>query len=231
MIAEAQRLIQTSLAGRSALALPFALLGGLVVSLMPCNLVMYPAAAATCCVSAESPECGSRPRFALGKAAAFVFGVIVATTAMGVTAAILGHTVKSIAGSWVRYAVAPVPILMGLYAFGWIRLPFGRSPEVRKTGGATGTFFTGLALSLVFAPCGSPVLAAILSYAGYQGRLLYGALLMFLYGVGIGIPILLIGTGASRLSRRFAGAAWHGWINRTAGVVLLVLGFYLLWTA
>ncbi len=231
MIAEAERLIQTSLAGRSALALPLALLGGLVVSLMPCNLVMYPAAAATCCVAAESPEGDSRPRLVLGNAVAFVFGVIVATTALGVTAAMLGHTVRSIAGSWVRYAVAPVPILMGLYAFGWIRLPLGRSPEIRKTGSVSGTFFTGFALSLVFAPCGSPVLAAILSYAAYQGRLLYGALLMLLYGVGIGIPILLIGTGASRLSRRFAGAASQGWINRAAGIVLLALGFYLLWTA
>ncbi|WP_290997284.1 cytochrome c biogenesis protein CcdA [Hyphomicrobium sp.] len=45
---------------------------------------------------------------------------------------------------------------------------------------AGGAFGTGFLLSPVLGPCGTPILAAVLSYAAYQGQMLYGALLLFL---------------------------------------------------
>ena len=228
MIAEAERLIQSSLAGGSPLALPLALFGGLLVSLNPCCFLLYPAAAATCCVAAR---CEPRSRVALGNAVAFVFGTVVATTALGVAAAVLGGALMSVGGNWLRYAVALVPIMMGLYALGWIHLPVRGSSEVPKAGGAGIAFLTGLLLSVVLAPCGTPVLAAILSYAAYQGKVSYGGLLMFLYGLGVGVPMLLIGTGAGQLTQRLAGLGWRPRIDQAAGVVLLAVGFYLLWSA
>ncbi|HLK80814.1 MAG TPA: cytochrome c biogenesis protein CcdA [Xanthobacteraceae bacterium] len=228
MIAEAERLIQSSLAGGSPLALPLALFGGLLVSLNPCCFLLYPAAAATCCVAAQ---CEPRRSVALGNAVAFVFGTVVATTALGVAAAALGGTLMSVGGNWLRYAVALVPIIMGLYALGWIQLPVGSSSDEPKAGGLGLAFLTGLLLSVVLAPCGTPVLAAILSYAAYQGKVSYGGLLMFLYGLGVGVPMLLIGTGAGQLTRRLAGFGWRPLIDQAAGVVLLAVGFYLLWSA
>ena len=113
MIAEAERLIQSSLAGGSPLVLPLALFGGLLVSLNPCCFLLYPAAAATCCVAAR---CEPRSRVALGNAVAFVFGTVVATTALGVAAAVLGGALMSVGGNWLRYTAALVPIIMGLYS-------------------------------------------------------------------------------------------------------------------
>jgi cytochrome c biogenesis protein CcdA len=228
MTAGAERLIQASLTGGSLLALPLALLGGFVVSLNPCCLPLYPAAAATCCLASE---CDARPRLAFTSALAFVFGTVAAMTALGVGAAALGQTMTAVGGDGVRYAVALVPLVMGLHALGWIHLAVPRSPKMVTTGSLSIAFLTGLLLSLVLAPCGMPVLAAILSYATYQGKIWYGGLLMFVYGLGAGVPMLLIGVGAGRLTQHLAAAAWRPRIDQIAGAVLLGLGFYLLWSA
>lgn len=212
----------------AVLSAPLALAGGVVAGLNPCCLPLYPAAAATCCLASE---CDARPRLALTNALAFVFGTVVAMTALGIGAAALGRTMTAAGGDWVRYAVALVPFVMGLHALGWIHLPVPRSPEIMKTGSVSVAFLTGLLLSLVLAPCGTPVLAAILSYAAYQGKIWYGGVLMFVYGLGAGVPMLLIGMGAGRLSQHLAAAAWRPWIDQSAGAVMLGLGFYLLWSA
>lgn len=228
MIGGAAPLIEASLTGGSAFALPLALFGGFVVSLNPCCLPLYPAAAATCCVASE---CDTRPRLGFTNALAFVFGTVVAMTALGIGAAALGRTMTAAGGDWVRNAVALVLLLMGLHALGWIHLPVPRSPEMMKTGSVSVAFLTGLLLSLVLAPCGTPVLATILSYAAYQGKIWYGAVLLFAYGLGAGVPILLIGAGAGRLTQHLTTPAWRPWLDQSAGAVMLGLGFYLLWSA
>lgn len=86
---------------------------------------------------------------------------------------------------------------------------------------------TGVFLSLVIGSCGTPVLAAILSCAAYRGSILFGALLLFVYGVGNGVPLLLAGTSAGTLAARLSSSA-HVWIDRIAGALLVGLGFYLL---
>jgi cytochrome c biogenesis protein CcdA len=75
------------------------------------------------------------------------------------------------------------------------------------------------------------VLASVLSYAAYQGQVLYGALLSFLYGLGIGAPMLLVGTAAGGFAQRLDSGGWKVWVDRSVGALLLALGLYLLWRA
>lgn len=57
------------------------------------------------------------------------------------------------------------------------------------------------------------------------------AALLLAYGLGIGLPMLALGTAAGSLARRFDRLGWRESVDRGAGVTLLALGLYLLWTA
>lgn len=83
----------------------------------------------------------------------------------------------------------------------------------------------------VIAPCGTPLLASILSYAAYRGSLPYGGLLLFVYGIGVSVPVLLLGVTAARLAARLDRSGLRRWVDRATGALLLGMGFYLLWGA
>lgn len=139
----AQNLAQ-ALSGSSLLALPLALLGGLVAGVNPCCLALYPAVAGSCCLGQESTSI----RRSFGNALAFVFGVAVAIAALGLAAAYVGRITQI--ATPVKYLIALIPIPMGVYRLGWVELPdFAAKPIQSGFGGAFGT---GLLLSLVLGP-------------------------------------------------------------------------------
>ena len=217
--------LRGALANQNAIALPLALAGGLVSALNPCCLPLYPAAVATCCATRDS-----KIQRTARNAAAFVVGVAFATTLLGVAAAVLGQSMVGL-GGWARVAIALIPLVMGLQLLHWIRLPMPSYSVQGGRPGLGGSFVTGLLLSLALAPCGTPVLASVLSYAAYQGSVPYGAALLFLYGIGAGLPMIAIGTVAGGLATRLAAGRWQPWVDRGTGVLLLGVGFHLLWTA
>ena len=92
-----------------------------------------------------------------------------------------------------------------------------------------GAFGTGLLLSLIIGPCSTPVFASVLTFAAYQQSYLYGGLLLFVYGIGSGVPLLLVGTAAGGLLKRVVCSRYQKWIDPIVGGILIVLGLYLLW--
>ena len=206
-------------------AVPLALAGGVMAGLNPCCFPLYPAAAATCCAGrCDTPASGLR------SSGAFVAGVATATALLGVAAALAGRALSGL-GGWAPYLIAIVPIAMGLHLLGWIRIPLPSFSGTVHTGGAVGAFATGLLLSLVIAPCGTPVLASVLSFAAYKQSIAYGAALLFAYGIGVGLPVLVLGAAASGLARSLDRLGWRVWVDRLSGATLVALGFYLLWVA
>lgn len=208
-----------------AVAVPIVLLGGFVAALNPCCLALYPAAAATCCGVRKPAE-----RRSISNAVAFVVGMAIAMSVVGLGAALAGR-VTSGGGRLLRYAIAIIPLVMGMQVLGWLPLPlpgFSMSSSRLKVASAFGC---GFLLSLIIAPCGTPILAAVLSYAAFKGNLYYGALLLFVYGLGAGIPILAAATMSSRFAERLDLRGYRPWVDRATGTLLLALGFYLLWIA
>ena len=90
-------------------------------------------------------------------------------------------------------------------------------------------FGAGLLLSLIIGPCGTPLLASVLSFAASEQSFLYGGLLLFLYGIGNGLPLLLAATAAGGALTRLEGSRVGHWIDPIVGGLLVLLGFYLLW--
>jgi cytochrome c biogenesis protein CcdA len=204
-------------------AVPLAFAGGFLAGMNPCCLALYPAAASCCCPT-QRPDAQHRP---FGNAVAFVLGIAVAVALLGSLAAYIGHV--AILAAPFRYAIALLPIVMGADRLGWIHLP-AITPKFRGVG-LTGAFGTGLSLSLILGPCGTPVLASVLSFAAYKQSIAFGALLLFAYGIGNGLPLLLAGTASSTFLKRIQGGRLGRWIDPVSGVLLIALGLYLLWLA
>lgn len=217
-------LLARALAAGSVLALPIALAGGLVAALNPCCLALYPAAAVTCC---GVRECAKRR--SLPYSAAFVVGMAMAMSLLGIVAAVVGRITSG--GSLLGYAVAIVPLVMGMQVLGWIHLPLPSFSMNESKLRAASAFGYGFLLSLVIAPCGTPVLASVLSYAALKGNAYFGALLLFVYGLGAGIPLLVAASLSSRFAQRLDLRGYRNWVDRVTGALLLGLGFYLLWAA
>lgn len=218
----------------SLLAPPLALLAGVVAGLNPCCVAMYPAAATMCCGTNSANACCGTSVTVKGRrlknSIAFVFGVAVATTLLGIIAALAGRIVGQL-GPGVRYAVAAVPVIMGLHLLGWLRLPIGILPRRVIQNGWLGAFGAGFLLSLALTPCGTPILASVLSYVAYKGSIMYGSMLLLLYGFGSGVPVVLVGTTAGQLTARLENTRYGLWSERISGTALLALGMFLIWRA
>lgn len=206
----------------SLVAFPIVFVGGLLAGLNPCCVAMYPAATTSCC------SISSNNRHSSLASAVFVFGAATATAALGVGAALLGRVMGQF-GTAARYAIAFIPMLMAFYLLGWLKLP-NRQVPVKWMGSGLGTaFITGALLALLISPCGTPILASVLSYAALKGSVLFGMALLFTYGIGNSLPVALIGSAASAALNRNGKLHWQKQITYASGVILIATSFFLIW--
>jgi cytochrome c biogenesis protein CcdA len=222
-------ILRDLLASGSLIAFPAALAGGVLTGLNPCCLPIYPAAAAACCAGRKDTETGTG-KMPTSSAAALMLGLASATTLLGVVAALGGRTMTQLGGAW-AYAVAIVPLLAGAHLLGFVKLPLPNVRSGSRVTGITSAFVTGALLSLVFGPCATPLLASLLAYVAYNGRPGYGGSLLFVYGLGIAVPVVLLGATAARLAARLDRNGMRVWVDRAMGGLLVAMGLYVLWAA
>ena len=208
----------------SLYALPLVFVGGLVAGFNPCCLAMSPAASATCC--ANSLERGRQLR--AGLSLLFVIGAASSTALLGIVAALLGRAMGQL-GTPILYVVAFIPMVMGFQLLGWIKLPLSSHLGVRAATNAGSAFLAGAVLGIVISPCGTPILASVLSYVAYKQSVAFGALLLFVYGIGSSIPVALIGSAAGTALERWGSPRSYAIANSATGALLIATSFYLLW--
>lgn len=204
-------------------------LGGLVTSLGPCNLATIPLIVGYVGGVKDLPHGRS---FVISLA--FAVGLAITFMLLGVAAALVGGMV-GIGGRWWYYLVAAICFFIGLNLLGvlQISLPtwFGGLRERIELKGLPGALALGLVSGLVASQCATPVLAAILTYVMAKGAIVYGAALLFVYALGRGAPIVLAGTFTGALKQLQSLNRWSGAIEKTSGAIIILVGFYFLWTA
>jgi thiol:disulfide interchange protein DsbD len=101
----------------------------------------------------------------------------------------------------------------------------GTGSGPRGTGGA---FVVGMLSGLVVGPCTAPVLGGLLLYVGASGHPVFGATLLFTFALGMGVPVVALGTFAGLLANLPKAGGWTVKVQRAFGVLLLLAGEYLL---
>ncbi|MBC7235185.1 MAG: sulfite exporter TauE/SafE family protein [Chloroflexi bacterium] len=76
-----------------------------------------------------------------------------------------------------------------------------------------------------------PALAAILTLVMSKGAIAYGASLLLVYGLGRGVPIVILGTFAGLMKLIPQTMAWSARLERIAGGLMVVIGLYFIWIA
>ena len=214
-----------------AWALLLFFLGGLGVAFTPCVLPMLPI------LSGLIAGGGTRARAgrAFALSLVYVLGAALVYAAVGVIAGLAGTNLQAaLQNGWVIGAMALLFVLLALSMFGLYELQLPARLQTRlagasnqqKAGSLAGAAVMGVLSALIVTSCVTPVLAAGVIYIGQQGSALFGALALFVFGLGMGLPLLVFGTAAGALMPRAGG--WMNTVKAVFGVLFLALAIWML---
>ncbi|MEP1521431.1 cytochrome c biogenesis protein CcdA [Ascidiaceihabitans sp.] len=208
---------------------------GLLSFLSPCILPIVPfylsylAGVGMNQISADA-EIDSKTRGrAVLAACFFAAGVITIFMGLGAAATVFGQVVRDYFDI-LRWVAAAIIIAMGLHFLSVLRIGILYRQLRADTGGTSsvslaGAYVIGLAFAFGWTPCVGPVLAAILFTAAGADTASHGALLLFVYGLGMTAPFVLAALFIGPFMRWMSGFRRHlGLIEKIMGVLLIVFG-------
>lgn len=219
--------------GQFLIAVPIALLAGLISFASPCILPLVPGYIAYVGGVAGSDGQRSRRRVVIG-VSLFILGFALVFIAYGAAFGSLGSWLLRWQDTISR-VMGIILILLGIVFIGAlprlqrsIRLPI--SPKV----GIAGAPLLGIVFGLGWTPCLGPTLAAISALSLGSGTLLRGTALAVFYCIGLGIPFLLVALGFQWAATAIGWLKRHiRAINLAGGAALIIIGLLMvtgLWT-
>ncbi|SNY73450.1 protein-disulfide reductase DsbD [Enterobacter sp. CC120223-11] len=221
--------------GETNTELPFsalwALLIGIGIAFTPCVLPMYPLISGI--------VLGGQKRLSTGRALllAFIYvqGMALTYTTLGLVVAAAGMKFQAaLQHPYVLIGLSAVFILLALSMFGLFSLQLPSSLQTRLTlmsnrqqgGSAGGVFAMGAIAGLICSPCTTAPLSAILLYIAQSGNLWLGGGTLYLYALGMGLPLILVTVFGNRLLPK--SGPWMAQVKIAFGFVILALPVFLL---
>ncbi|EPO6659811.1 TPA: protein-disulfide reductase DsbD [Klebsiella aerogenes] len=221
--------------GAEPASLPFsalwALLIGIGIAFTPCVLPMYPLISGI--------VLGGKQRLSTARALllAFIYvqGMAVTYTALGLVVAAAGLQFQAaLQHPYVLIGLSAVFIALALSMFGLFTLQLPSSLQTRLTlmsnkrqgGSPGGVFAMGAIAGLICSPCTTAPLSAILLYIAQSGNLWLGGGTLYLYALGMGLPLILVTVFGNRLLPK--SGPWMAHVKTAFGFVILALPVFLL---
>jgi cytochrome c-type biogenesis protein len=194
---------QNAVGGTMLLALPVALIAGLVSFFSPCVIPLLPGyvSYATGLGAAEVVEGTRRTGRMLLGTSLFVLGFAVIFVTTGVVAGSIGRVLFEYR-TMISRILGVVVIVLGLIFAGVLRVG---QRDLRWQGvpavGVAAAPLLGAVFALGWTPCLSPTLGVVVNLGFNEGTALRGGLLGFVYALGLGIPFVLAGLAFTRMAR------------------------------
>ncbi|CAI1799492.1 protein-disulfide reductase DsbD [Serratia liquefaciens] len=215
--------------------LPFsplwALLIGIGIAFTPCVLPMYPLISGII-LGREKPHSSGR---ILALAVVYVQGMALTYTLLGLVVAAAGLQFQAaLQHPYVLIGLSVLFIALALSMFGLYSLQLPASLQTRlagwsntqKGGSLPGVFLMGALAGLICSPCTTAPLSAILLYIAQSGNMWAGGGTLYLYALGMGIPLVLVTLFGNRLLPR--SGPWMQYVKEAFGFVILALPVFLL---
>lgn len=204
---------------------------GLLLAFTPCVLPMIPIL--TSIIVGHKQPVSTQKAFFLSSA--YVLGASLTYAAVGMIAASMGSSLQaSLQQPWIIAIVSGMFVLLSLSLFGVydLRLPPKWQNHItavsRKQEGGTyvGAFIMGIVSTLIVSPCVTAPLVGVLMYIAETGNVALGGGALFMLGLGMGIPLIILGTTAGKwLPRR---GPWMKGVQMIFGLLMLGMAFWLL---
>ncbi len=229
-VPEHEQLAQLIDSGRLLAILPQFLLLGLLLAFTPCVLPMLPILSGV--IAGEHAQ-GAWRGFSLS--AAYVLAMAAAYTLFGAVAGLFGHNLQAemqAPAVVVSFSLVFVALALSMFGLFKLQLPSGWQSRLsafsaRQQGGKhLGAAVMGFLSALIVGPCIAPPLAGALLYIGQTGDPVLGGIALFALGLGMGAPLLALGTFEASLLPK--AGAWMTRVNHGFGFLLLGVAIWLL---
>jgi thiol:disulfide interchange protein DsbD len=204
---------------------------GVLLAFTPCMFPMIPILSSI--IVGQGAGLSTRRAFSLSLT--YVLAMALAYTVAGVLAGLFGGNLQAVfQNPWILGSFVAVFVLLALSMFGFyeIQLPSrwqGKLADMsnkQRSGSHTGVAAMGLLSALIVGPCLAAPLAGALIYIGQSGDAVLGGAALFALSMGMGLPLLAIGTSAGKLLPRAGG--WMNAVKAVFGVLLLAVGVWML---
>jgi len=206
-------------------------LAGLALAFTPCVFPMIPILSGI--IAGQGDKITTRKAFTLSLV--YVLSVAVTYTVVGVIAGMSGaNLTAAFQNPWVLGSFATVFVLLSLSMFGFYDLQMPSFIQSRLTnysnkqqgGTLIGVAIMGLLSALIVGPCVAAPLAAALIFIAEQGSAVLGGVALFSMSIGMGLPLLIIGTGGGKLLPK--AGPWMDAVKGVFGVTLLGVAVWML---
>ncbi|HWP94744.1 MAG TPA: protein-disulfide reductase DsbD [Gammaproteobacteria bacterium] len=204
---------------------------GLLLTFTPCVLPMVPILSGI--IVGQGAALSMRKAFVLSLT--YVLAMALTYTAAGVLAGLTGANLQAaFQNPWVIGVFATVFVLLALAMFGFYELQMPSAVQERlvrlshsqQGGTLIGVAIMGVLSALIVGPCVAAPLAGALIVIGQAGDPVRGGMALFALSLGMGLPLLAVGTGFGTLLPR--AGAWLNAVKAFFGVVLLAVAVWLL---
>jgi thiol:disulfide interchange protein DsbD len=216
---------ETLLNTSPALGLLASLAGGILSSFSPC---LYPLIPITLGIIGAAAANSKQKGFLLSLI--YVSGIALTYTAIGIIAALGGKLFSLFFINPITFLLMGlIFIVLGLSGAGLISLNFFTfSGNYKKDGGLWALFVFGIISGFALIPCNLPILGALLSFIALKQNIVYGASALFLFSLGYGAILIILGTSISLVQKLPKQGKWLIIIKTVTGFLLLLMGIYFL---
>lgn len=203
---------------------------GVGLAFTPCVFPMFPILSS---LIAGQQNLSTKKAFALSFV--YIQGMAVTYAALGLVVAALGGQVQGyLQHPFVLVSFSLLFVLLAMSMFGWyeIKLPSSMMSKLtqvsnnQKGGNYVGVFLMGVLSGLIASPCTTAPLSAALLFVAQSGDYLVGGLTLYVLSLGMGLPLLLLGTSGGKLLPKAGG--WMEQVKTLFGFVMLVVPLILL---
>lgn len=203
---------------------------GLLLSFTPCVLPMIPILSG---IIVGHKNISTHKAFLLSLS--YVMGMSLTYALAGAIVATLGQNLQiTLQSNLVISIFSILFVILALSMFGLyeIKLPLALQNKIAKatrfkaSGHFLSAFIMGSLSILIVSPCVSAPLIGALTYISQSGNIILGSLILFVLSLGMGTPLLLIGTGAGKLLPKAGN--WMNSVKGFFGIILLAVAIQLL---
>jgi len=207
---------------------------GILISLTPCIFPMIPILSSIIMAQEGKEESQKSNPFLISLV--YVLAMAVTYAIVGVIAGVSGIDVgAALQNPWVLTIFAIIFVALALSLFGYyeIGLPASwqsklskASDEAQGKGGIIGTAIMGFFSALIVGPCVTPPLGGAVLFITLTGNAVLGGFALFAMGLGMGLPLLVIGLGAGKFMPKPGG--WMTRVSQVFGVTMLAVAIAML---